>query len=52
MIHWEEGEDERGFPVWLRYVDYCHWGLVQTGMMPRWIIPYDHGRSIAQVKIT
>ena len=26
--HWEEGEDERGLPVWLLYLDCGPWGLV------------------------
>lgn len=39
MIHWEEGIDERGWPAWLRYIDFSHWGLVLTGVYPRWMIP-------------
>lgn len=30
-LHWEEGEDSQGFPVWLRYLDCGHWGLILTG---------------------
>lgn len=26
--HWEEGEDERGLPVWLLYLECGHWGLI------------------------
>lgn len=36
MIHWEEGEDERGLWVWLRFIDCGHWGLILTGVRPRW----------------
>lgn len=36
MIHWEEGEDDRGLAIWLRYIECSHWGLVLTGTLPRW----------------
>lgn len=36
MIHWEEGENDRGLAVWLRYVEYSHWGLILTATLPRW----------------
>lgn len=52
MIHWEEGEDERGRRVWHRYVECSHWGLVLTKVLPRWIIPYSWERGIAQVRVT
>ena len=35
-IHWEESEDARG-PVWLRFVECCHWGLFLTDVQIRWI---------------
>lgn len=36
MIHWEPSDDNRGFAVWLRYVECGHWGLVLTAMLPRY----------------
>lgn len=36
MIHWEEGEDERGLAIWLRYVECSQWGLILTATLPRW----------------
>lgn len=27
-LHWEEGEDTRGRPVWLCYLECGHWGLI------------------------
>lgn len=36
MIHWEEGEDEGGLSVWLRYVECGHWGIILTAVLPRW----------------
>jgi hypothetical protein len=52
MIHWEEGEDERGLLVWHRYIDCGHWGLVLTNVLPRWITPRSWERGIAQVRVT
>lgn len=37
MLHWEEAEDERGMPIWLRFVDGGPWGLILTGTFPRWL---------------
>lgn len=37
MLHWEESEDEHGFPVWLRYVECSHWGLFLTDQQLRWL---------------
>lgn len=36
LIHWEESENERGMPVWLRYLDCGHWGLILTAVLPRY----------------
>lgn len=38
MIHWETDEDERGFQVWKRYVVFSHWGMILTGIFPRWMM--------------
>lgn len=50
MIHWEEGENERGLAVWLRYVEYSHWGLILTATLPRWDLRF-HG-LVANPNIT
>lgn len=50
-IHWEEGEDSRGLPAWLRYIECGPWGLILTSVLPRWISPHDYDRGIAQVRI-
>ncbi len=39
MLHWEESECARGFPIWLRYLDCGHWGLILTGSYSRWLYP-------------
>lgn len=33
MIHWEECDE---LPVWQRYVECSHWGLILTAVLPRW----------------
>jgi len=40
MIHWEPSADDLGRPIWLRYVECSHWGLVLTGKFPRWIFGF------------
>lgn len=37
MIDWEEGEDIHQCPIWLRYVDFGHWGLILTAILPRYV---------------
>lgn len=45
-LHWEEGEDERGYAAWFRFVGLGHWGLFMTGVFPRWLLPpFDIRRS-------
>jgi len=53
MIHWEEGENERGSLIWFRYIDCGPWGLILTGTMPRWIYAFGlNGNAIAGVVTT
>lgn len=52
MIHWEEGENGHCSHVWLRYVEYSHWGLILTNVLPRWITPHSWEAGIAQIRVT
>ena len=48
-VHWIEAEDERGLPVWHRYLALGPWGLHCTHVLPRWIIPTLWEAGIARV---
>lgn len=37
MPHWEEAEDEYGYPIWIGYVDCGPWGLVEFTRRVRWL---------------
>lgn len=51
-LHWEEGEDDRGLDIWLRYLDCGNWGLILTATLPRYQFSRIPGTHITAVTVT